>query len=205
MRRVRAAAAGPAAVVLLWSTLPAASIHSGFPLLGPRPLSWLAADPASAALFQAGLAGAGLLLVVFHGHVRARYPVGPWFSVAMLTGLAGQMVAAVVPISGADLAHHVHTVAALTLGASLPVLMWLFADAQPAGAWRRRARHLAWAEVIASIAGLVLSRRSVAALAEVLPAAVFHVWVVVTAVSAGPGPRKPRLVTGREHTVPVRC
>ena len=181
---------GLAAVATLWSALAAAALLSGFPLLGKRPLSWLAAEPSSSALFGVGLAVAALFLVAFHGHVRLRYQVSRWFSVSMLTGLAGQLVAAVVPINGGGVAQRVHTAAALTLGASLPVLMWRFAVDQPPGRWRRVAHGLFWAEGAACLVGVVLSRMAVAPLAEILPAACFHVWIVVLTLS-GPGQPVP--------------
>lgn len=179
-----ARSSGMAAVALLWSSLGAASLASGFPLLGPRPLSWLAADRSVAWLYTAGLGGGAALLLVFHRYVRSRFPVGRGFSAAMVAGMVGQGIAAVVPIHGGGARHTVHTVAALALGASLPALMWRFAAAQPPGTWRRRCRRLAWAETVACAAGLVLSRRSVAPLAEILPAVCFHAWIIaVTARS----------------------
>lgn len=182
---------GLAAVAALWSTLGAASLLSGFGLLGQRPLSSLAAIPASSRLFSAGLVVGAVLLAVFHRDVRARYRVGAGFSVAMLAGLAGQVTAAVVPIEGGLMAHRVHTGAALMLGASLPVLMWRFAAAQPTGRWRRVSYHLFWLEVGACAVGVVLSRHSVAPLAEILPAACFHLWTAVLTLSrfAGANPR----------------
>lgn len=174
--------AGLAAVATLWVTLGVGSLLSGFPLLGPRPLSWLAADRVSAGLYSAGMAVAALLLVGFHSWVRRHHPVSRSFSVAMLAGQAGQLVAAVVPIQGGPLAHGVHTAAALTLGASLPVLMWRFAVAQPPGAGRRTARRLALAEGAACVVGVVLSRHSVAPLAEIIPALCFHAWIATVTI-----------------------
>jgi hypothetical protein len=183
-----ARASGVAAVALLWSTLGIASFASGFPLLGPRPLSWLAADRSVAWLYAVGLGGGAALLLVFHRYVRNRFPVGHGFTAAMVGGMVGQAIAAVVPIHGGGARHTVHTVAALTLGASLPALMWRFAAAQPPGTWRRRCRRLAWAETAACVAGVALSRRSVAPLAEILPAACFHAWIIaVTARSRALG------------------
>lgn len=181
--------AGVAAVAVLWTVLLAAMLRSGFPLLGRRPLSWMVADPASALLFRLALVVGGLLLVVFHEHVRARYPVDRWFSVAMLGGLAGQLVAAAVPIDGGAVANGVHTAAALGLGVSLPVLIWRFAAAQPPGPWRRRAWALAAVEAAACATGIALSRSSVAPLAEIVPAAGFHLWII--AVTLGPKARAP--------------
>ena len=182
--------AGLAAIALLWSSLGAGSLRSDFPLLGPKPLSWLAADSSVALLYGVGLAGGAVLFLVFLRYVTARFPAGRSFRVAMVIGMAGQAVAAVVPIHGDALAHGAHTVAALTLGASLPVLMWRFAVKQPAGAWRRRCVRLAWLETAACAVGVVLSRRSVAPLAEILPAACFHLWVA--AVTFGPAAAAPR-------------
>ncbi|MGI8684616.1 MAG: hypothetical protein ACR2MO_05940 [Acidimicrobiales bacterium] len=189
--------AGLAAVALLWSTLGIASLRSGFPLTGPRPLSWLAADADAAVLYGIGLAGGAGLLLVFHGYVRANFPSGRRsFSMAMVAGLAGQTIAAVVPIHGGTVAHTVHTVAALTLGASLPALMWRFAVEQPAGAWRQRCVRLAWLETAACVVGVVLSRRSVAPLAEILPAAVFHLWIAAVTFAPGAGARGAAIPPG---------
>ncbi len=170
--------AGLAAVATLWSTLVVGALLSGFPVLGDRPLSWMAAEEASALLFSGGLITGALLLVLFHEHVRARYRVSHLFSIALLVGLAGQVVAALVPIQGEGLQNRVHTVAALTLGASLPVLMGCFALAQRPGRWRRITFGLFLLEAVACLVGVVLSQRSVAPLAEILPAVCFHLWIV---------------------------
>ena len=178
---------GVAAVVTVWTTLLAATAVSGFDLLGEEPLSYLGTRPGSAALFTIGLAVAAVLLTCFHRYVKGHFPVSAGFSVAMLAGLAGQMVAAFVPIGGDPGVHRIHTTFALVLGLSLPLLMWRFAAAQPAGAWRRLAYRLFWAEAVACVVGLYLSARGVAPLAEILPAAAFHAWVFVVTF-AGPRP-----------------
>lgn len=185
--------AGLAAVATLWFSLGAASLFGEFPLLGERPLSWLAADRRWGLLFSLGLAVAAFLLVLFHEHVRRRYRMDRWFSAAMLTGLAGQLVAAVVPIDAGGAAARVHSMAALVLGVSLPVLMWRFAVLQPPGRWRRVSVLLFRAEAAAVSLGILLSRASVAAVAEILPAACFHLWIVVVTLGdaarrCGPGP-----------------
>lgn len=178
---------GVAAVAVTWITLLTASAVASLDLLGDRPLSDLGARPASRALFAAGLAVPAILMAHFHQVVRRRFPVSTGFSAAMLGGLAGQMVAAFVPIGGSPAVHRIHTWSALLLGASLPVLMWRFAAAQPPGRWRTLAYGLFWAEAGACVAGLYLSARSIAPLAEILPGAVFHVWVLtVTAAAVTP-------------------
>ena len=170
---------GLAAVATLWATVGAASAAAGFDLLGHRPVSHLVASPSSALLFAGGLAAGAVLFTAFHSYLRWRYPTSASFSVAMVGGMAAQLVAAFVPIEGAAPAPRIHTVAALALGGSLPVLMWRFAVAQPPGPLRRVAGRLAWAEGAACVLGVWLSRGGVAPLAEIVPAAVFHLWVAV--------------------------
>lgn len=184
--------AGLVAVATLWTTLGAGTVLTGFDLLGERPLSYLGTQHPSALLFSGGLLVAALALLAFHRHVRARYRVTTLFSVAMLVGLAGQAVAALVPIGGDGAGHRVHTKAALVLGASLPLLMWRFAASQPAGAWRRLTYGLFWVEAAAVAVGLHLSARMVAPVAEILPAAAFHLWIVAVTVSPPAYPLPPR-------------
>lgn len=166
-----------AAVATLWTSLLLAAGLADFDLLGEEPLSYLGTRPRSALLFSGGLLAGAALLTAFHGWVRAHFPVARGFSTAMLGGLAAQAVAAVVPIGGNGPAHRVHTTFALLLGASLPLLMWRFAAGQRAGRGRRLAYALFWLEVVACVVGFALSGRSVAALAEILPAMVFHAWI----------------------------
>ncbi len=170
---------GVAAVVAIWTTLLAATVVVRFDLLGEEPLSYLGAHPRSAVLFTLGLAVSAVLLMAFHRYLRGRFPVSCGFSAAMITGLVGQIVAAFVPIGGGPAAHRVHTTSALVLGASLPLLMWRFAAGQPPGRWRHLSYALFWGEVAACLIGFWLSARMVAPLAEILPGAVFHAWVVI--------------------------
>ena len=144
---------GLAAVATLWATLGTASLLVSFDLLGARPLSDLGAQPIPGPLFSAGLVAAALLLVGFHHHVRAHFPVTSTFSALMLVGLGGQLVAGIVPIDGDGGWARVHTTAALVLGASLPLFLWRFAASQPTGSWRRVSYGLFWAEVVACAAG----------------------------------------------------
>lgn len=195
--------AGLAAVATLWTTLGTAASRSRFDLLGDQPISYLGTTPASAALFSGGLVAGAALLVVFHADVRDRFAASRWFSRAMLAGLAGQVVAAVVPIGGNGPAHRVHTSFALLLGASLPALMWRFAASQPPGSWRRVSYGLFFAEAAAGAAGFVLSGRGMAAVAEILPAAVFHVWI--GAVTLAPGSRPPAHALGLSGNPPLNA
>jgi hypothetical protein len=194
---------GVAAVVTVWATLLAATAVSRFDLLGPNPLSYLGSEPRSAALFTVGLGVPALLLTAFHQYVRDRYPVSAGFSLAMLGGLAGQMVAAIVPIGGEPGVHRIHTASALVLGVSLPLLMWRFAAAQPRGPWRRLTYRLFWAEVVACAVGLYLSARSVAPVAEILPGAVFHAWIFAVTFASVRGSFRPNFAGRRQALAPA--
>ncbi len=186
---------GVAAVATVWTTLLTATAISGFDLLGPDPLSYLGTPGGSPVLFTIGLAVPAVLFTAFHRHVRNSFPVGRGFSLVMLAGLAGQMVAAFVPIGGDPTDHRIHTACALALGVSLPLLMWRFAAGQVPGPWRRLAYRLFWAEAAAVAAGLYLSARRIAPLAEILPGVAFHAWVmVVTFARRSPG-RRPQPLT----------
>jgi len=177
---------GVAAVVTVWTSLSIATAVGDFDLVGPEPLSYLGTEGPSAVLFTVGLAATALLLAAFHRHVRDRFPVSAGFSLAMLVGLAGQMVAAFVPIGGAPTVHRIHTTSALILGLSLPLLMWRFAAGQPPGTWRRLAYRLFWLEALACAVGLYLSSRMIAPVAEILPASVFHAWIFAVTFAGPP-------------------
>lgn len=176
--------AGVAGVVTIWAALFAGSVLAGFDLLGPLPLSYLGTRPRSAAFFTFGLAVSAVLFIAFHQYVRDAYRVSSGFSTAMLVGMAGQLVAAFVPIGGDPTVHRIHTTSALVLAASLPILMWRFAAAQAPGPWRRLTYGFFWAEVAACSGGLLLSAANLAAVAEIVPAAVFHAWILTVTLAA---------------------
>lgn len=166
-------------MVTLWSTQVVLIVAVGFDLGGERPLSYLALEDDLGFLFSVGLVVSAVLFITFQRHLRHRYRLGLAFSVAMVVGMVGQLIAGVVPIGGEGATSRLHVTAALILGASIPVLMWRFAADQPPGVWRRRCYGLFWLEVAACAAGIALSQNQVAPLAEILPALVFHLWVAV--------------------------
>jgi len=178
-----------AAVAVLWTTMVAGMARTGLGVSGDRPLSYLGTDPRSLALFRGGLLVAAVLLVAFARWVGRESSPGPGFLAAYLVGQAGQVVAALVPIDGPG--HDVHTTAGIVLGLSLPVLMWRFAAGQRPGPRRSRAYGLLWLEIAACVAGVLLSRAMRAPLAEAVPAAGFHLWIiVVTAWGPTGGPAR---------------
>jgi len=176
---------------VLWTTKSLGVDRTGLGVLGDRPLSYLGTDPRSDALFRGGLLVASVLLVAFAWFVDWNRSPGRGFLAVFLVGQTGQVIAALVPIDGAGAAHEVHTTAGIVLGLSLPVLMLRFAAGQPPGPRRAWAYGLFWLEVAACIVGVALSQAMRAPLAEAVPAAGFHLWIVVVTAwgpAAAPAP-----------------
>src|SRR5207237_162838 len=121
-------------------------VRTGLVFSDPDPLSLLGTDVRSRTLFRAGLLLAAVLLGAFAGFVHQRRSTPRCFLLVFLIGLGGQVVAAIVPLSGRGASPAVHTTGGLVLGISLPVLMGCFAAGQPAGSWRRLSWALFWLE-----------------------------------------------------------
>lgn len=175
---------GPAAVAVLWVSIGTGMIWTGLGFSDPDPLSYLGTDGRSRWLFQAGLLVAAVLLAAFAGLVHESYSTARCFRLAFLIGLGGQVVAAVVPLSGPGSWPAVHTIGGLVLGISLPILMGCFAAGQPAGSWRRLSWAMFWLEAAACVAGIALSRSMRAPIAEAVPAAAFHLWILAVGLHA---------------------
>ena len=112
---------GVAAVAVLWSGIGLSVLRTGFAVSGDLPLSRLAEDGRASAIFGPSLVIGALLFTVFCLDVRRRHRAGPAFAVVMVTAMAGQFVAGVVPIGAAGKSDPVHVVAGLVLAASSPV------------------------------------------------------------------------------------
>ncbi len=182
-----------AAVAVLWASVGVGMLRTGLGLFDDRPISYLGTDPRSLALFRGGLLVATVLLVAFAVRVHRSWSTGAGFLAAFLIGQAGQVVVALVPIDGPGADHAVHTTAGIVLGLSLPVLIWRFAAGQSPGARRTAAYGLFWLDVAACVVGVALSRWMRASLAEVVPAAGFHLWVIVVSAwcpTGGPAPSR---------------
>ncbi len=173
---------GVAGVAVLWVGIGAGVVAGGLDLLGPLPLSRLAHHDRAGMAFGPSLIVAGLLLAGFGAEVRRRLPVAVGFTPLLMAGMAGQVVAGLVPIGEPGQSDPVHVAAALVLGGSIPLFVWRFAAGQPPGRGRRVAHGLLGAQVVATGVGIVLSQRGVAPLAEILPAITFHLWVLVVTV-----------------------
>lgn len=181
-RRVSLRWAGVAAVAVLWATVGTGMARTGLGLVDERPVSFLGTDDRTAGLFRAGLLLATALLVGFAWAVARKQGRRTGFLTVFLVGMAGQAVVAVVPLDSAGAGHALHTTSGIVLGLSLPLLMWRFAAGLTPGAERRLASSLMAAEATGCVVGIVLSTAGVAALAEVVPAVLFHLWIVVVTV-----------------------
>ncbi|HET7487221.1 MAG TPA: DUF998 domain-containing protein [Acidimicrobiales bacterium] len=168
-------AAGPVAVAVLWATVAAGMHRAGLHAGDDRTISLLGTVPATAGLFRAGLLVATALLVLFAVGIGRRLPPRSPFLPVFVAGMAGQAVVATVSVAGPW--HGLHVAAGLLLGASLPVALGLFAH----GSDGRRWAVLAWVEAGACAAGVALSRAHLGVLAEAVPAAGFHLWVLLVA------------------------
>lgn len=162
-----------------------------FDLTGDRAISYLGTDPRAMALFRGGLLVATVLLLGFAWTVERSLARPTGFFEVFLVGMAGQAVVATVSIAGEGGSHAVHTTGGIVLGLSLPLFMWRFAAGQPPGRWRRQSYGLLWLEVVAVLAGVALSRVHLAVVAEVLPAVVFHLWIIVVTVRWQGWARRP--------------
>jgi hypothetical protein len=168
-------------VAVLWVSIGTGMVRTGLGFSSPDPLSYLGTDGRSRTLFRAGLLAAAVLLAAFAWFVHQRRSTPRCFLLAFLIGLGGQVVAAIVPLSGPGASPAVHTTSGLVLGISLPILMGCFAAGQARGPWRRLTWALFGLEVAACAAGVVLSQSMRAPIAEVLPAGAFHLWILVIA------------------------
>lgn len=177
---------GLLAVVVLWCGIGVAAVRTGFPLTGELPLSRLANDPRADPLFGASLVVAAVSFIAFCGFLTRRDHVGRTFTVVMVIAMVGQAIAGIVPIGPEGQSDRVHVIAALILGASIPVFLWRYAAGRSPGRWRRRAWALFAAQAGATAVGIALSRAGIAPLAEIVPALAFHAWVIaVTLHSRG--------------------
>lgn len=174
--------AGVAAVATLWLTVIVGMMWTGLGVLDERAISYLGTDSRSVGLFRTGLTVAALAMAAFAWFVGRNLSTRASFLTVFLVGLGGQLIAAFVSIAGRGLAHGVHVAGGLILGGSLPALMWRFAAGQPPGRRRQNAYALFWLEVAACLVGFGLSKVGQAPLAEIVPAFVFHVWVVTATV-----------------------
>ena len=167
-------------------------VRAGLGVGDDRPISYLGTDPRGVVLFRVGLLVAALGFSVLAVEVGRRLARPTSFLVVFLGGQACQVVVALVSIAGRGTAHTVHTAAGILLGLSLPLLVWRYAAAQPPGRWRRVSYGLTVLEVGGCVVGVALSVAGRAVVAEVAPAIVFHLWVVVVTLlgpewRSGPG------------------
>jgi hypothetical protein len=190
-----------AAVVVLWASIALGMARTGLGFFEDRPLSYLGTDAKTSLLFTAAMVVSAFLFAGFYLFVYDRYAASRSFLVVGFAGLLGQVVAGLVPLSGPGASHAVHVTGGIVVGLSLPLLMWRFAASQPRSSWRRKNYAFVWFEVAACIIGVLLSRSMRAAIAEIIPGAGYHLWILVVTIrsptTTTPPPSPRETVTGR--------
>jgi hypothetical protein len=176
---------GAVAVVVLWTTMGAGMALTGLGFSDEDPLSYLGTDTRSAWLFTSGMLVSAILLAAFYLFVRRWYACSGSFLIVGFIGLTGQVVAGVVPLSGhGETWHAVHATGGIVVGLSLPVLMWRFAASQERGTWRNLSYVMFWLEVVACIVGVMLSQSMRAPIAEIVPGAGYHLWIIIVTLQS---------------------
>ncbi|MDQ6927500.1 MAG: DUF998 domain-containing protein [Actinomycetota bacterium] len=194
-RLARLRYAGIAAVAILWASIGFGMLRTGLGFFEDRPISYLGTDPKTELLFTSAMLASAVLFAAFYFFVYDWYSSSPSFLAVGLVGLVGQVVAGIVPLSGPGASHTVHATGGIVVGLSLPLLMWRFAASQPRSAWRRGSYRFFWAEVVACVIGVLLSRSMRAAVAEIIPGAGFHLWIffmTVRSLRTAPARRRQR-------------
>lgn len=190
---------GVAGVVVLWASIGLGMARTGLGFFEDRPISYLGTDATTSLLFTTAMVVSAALFAGFYLFVYYGYAASRSFLVVGFVGLLGQVVAGLVPLSGPGVSHSVHVTGGIVVGLSLPLLMWRFAASQPTSSWRRESYGFVWLEVAACIIGVVLSRSMRAVIAEILPGAGYHLWILVITIRSPttPPPSLGETVSGR--------
>ena len=175
--------AGPGGVLVLWAGVSTSLILAHMSIVAPRPLSYLGINPRTALVFNISLFVASLFFLAFFRYVYRNFSTSRSFAVAFIVGQFCQMIVAIVPVQGSGHSHAIHTAAGLTLGISLPIVIWRFAKSQTAPTLRRYARLFSYIELVLCIIGVILSRNTIGPLAEILAAVGFDVWIIWLALT----------------------
>lgn len=170
---------GLAGVIILWTAITVGMVRVPLSLFDMRPLSYLGVNMRTAGLFSIALILSAILFAMFGFYLRAQYRMKSNFLTALLVGLIGQIIVAIVPYGGAGKV--IHTAAALgVLAPSLPILTYLFAKDFPKGRDQRLAYRMFDLELICFVLGIgwLVIVRTAAPLSQILPALAYHAWII---------------------------
>ncbi|GAC1387509.1 MAG: hypothetical protein NVS1B7_0810 [Candidatus Saccharimonadales bacterium] len=169
---------GVTSVAVLWLGISAALLLAHMSVLADRPLSYLGTNPKTALLFNTVVIFSAMLFLCFLRYIVINFQTSKIFIFSYVVGQICQIVVGFVPVQGSMLDHHIHTVAGLLLGLSLPVLIWLFARANRHAVFYQQAHIFSYVELGLCLIGIVLSRNTIGPLAEILAAGGFHAWII---------------------------
>jgi hypothetical membrane protein len=172
---------GVVGVLVIWTGVTMAMRRVGLGLVDSRPISYLGVDPVTATLFSVSLIISALLFINFAYYVRRAFRIHNRYLTYFLIGQAGQLVAAVTPYGDQSPYRLTHTIAAFTLAFSLPLLMRQFTRSQKSSSHYKLYELLLQLELLAFIVGigLFVFAQGIAPLGQVLPAAGFHLWIII--------------------------
>lgn len=171
-------------VIVLWTSILIGMSKVGLGLIDKRPISYLGVDPLSAHWFSFGLLASACLFVSFGFYVVRAFGVSNRFLLYVVIGQIGQSIAAVVPYGRQSPERQIHTIAAFVLVFSLPFLMRAFAHSQAESQYLRIYRWLLYIEILSFVVGmgLFIFTQGLAPLGQALPAAGFHLWIIVLTI-----------------------
>lgn len=182
---------GLATVSILWSTILIGLHRAHLDIFGNWPLSYLGVNHDSRLLFNGGLILSALTLLLFLWYLSVQYVTTKWFLSVIAIGQVGQIIAAIFMFGGDQPSKTIHTLAAFTLAASIPIGLWTFALSQQKPL-KKLALRLAWLQTACFVVGIgsfafVLHG---APAGQILPALAFHLWIIVITFYRLPQPDK---------------
>ncbi len=171
---------GAVTVFILWTSILVGIRSKGLDIFGTSPLSSLGTDMRSELWFSVGLILAAVTCVLFALSLKQSYTLTRGFWVALLIGQTGQVVAAITPHGGKQPLGTIHTVVAMTLAFSVPIMLFYFARAQTNPKTRMYAYGLFWIQLSCFIIGIgsFIFLFKGAPAAQIITALAFHAWLI---------------------------
>ncbi len=177
---------GTVGVAVVWMGISILMLAGNLSLIDPRPISYLGLNPSTATAFTGILLLSAGLFTGFAFYIAHAYRTNFWFLFFFLTGQAGQVIAALVPISSETDLGQIHTPAAFTLAFSFPLLIAAFTLSQKRVQYRKLYCWLLVFELVTFAIGIgsFIFTRGAAPLGEIVTALGFHIWIIFAAITS---------------------
>lgn len=179
--------AGPVGIAILWLSVGLSLFITQFDVLARKPISYLGVYQDSKYLFNSGLILSSVLLIVFLSYLRKTFKPSNKFLIVFLLGQIAQIVVALTPFNSTNFIRPVHVVVAFLLAFTLPASMYLFRSATNLTEKQRRfTSKFLQTELLLFILGIgwfVLASHG-GALAEIVTALTFDVWIIYLSLKA---------------------